>query len=115
MPPYDDENVTVNQDHEKQRREKETGVLATETKFSNEVRFTSVRLFFLFQNKNVELFFFKKLFKSIKFFEQTITEDCQKWMALGFSIGLTSNLLEILDFQWMKSKQRALHSERSIR
>jgi hypothetical protein len=42
----DDENVAVNEDHEDEWSEEETGVLPTKAQLSDEIRFASLRLFF---------------------------------------------------------------------
>ncbi len=41
----DDENVAVDEDHEDERSEEETGVLPTKAQLSDEIRFASLRLF----------------------------------------------------------------------
>ena len=38
VPPYDDENVPVDENHEKERSEEETGVLAAESQLADEIR-----------------------------------------------------------------------------
>lgn len=42
----DDENVAVDEDHEDERSEEETGVLPTKAQLPDEIRFASLRLFF---------------------------------------------------------------------
>jgi hypothetical protein len=52
----DDENVAVNEDHEDEWSEEETGVLPTKAQLSDEIRFASLRLFLNRSRFNHHLF-----------------------------------------------------------